>query len=85
MTTTDLKRLLIQARESLLQSDFTVEDLTKRLNDLLVETTQKPVILFSLIRIATTQATASPGLVDTLALLGKERSLRRIDAQLSAF
>jgi len=49
----------------------------------LLETTgQKPAVLFSLIRIATTQAPASPGLADTLHVLGKEISLRRIDAML---
>jgi glutamyl/glutaminyl-tRNA synthetase len=85
MTAEELKNLLMQARESLSQSDFTTQDLTKRLNDLLVTTAQKPVVLFSLIRIATTQAAASPGLVDTLALLGKERSMQRIDVQLGAF
>ncbi len=85
MTAEELKNLLMQARESLSQSDFTTQDLTKRLNDLLVTTAQKPVVLFSLIRIATTQAAASPGLVDTLALLGKERSMQRIDVQLGTF
>jgi len=41
-------------------------------------------VLFSLIRIATTEAPSSPGLAETLAVLGKERSLQRIDAQLAA-
>lgn len=84
MDKTDLKKLLNQARKSLELSDFSASDLTNRLNDLLTETGQKPVILFSLIRIATTQSPASPGLADTLAVLGKDRSLKRIDAQLEA-
>lgn len=83
--TTELKALLEQARASLSLSDFTTDDLTNRLNALLVETGQKPGIFFSLIRIATTQAPASPGLADTLAILGKDVSLRRIDQQLAAF
>lgn len=79
-----LKTLLEKARASLEASDFTVNDLSDRLNGLLEGTGEKPAILFSLIRIATTQAPASPGLADTLAVLGKERSLKRIDAQLAA-
>ncbi len=78
----ELKNLLESARSSLEESDFNIDDLTKRLNNLLEQTAQKPAVLFSLIRIATTQAPASPGLADTLAVLGKDRSLKRIDAQL---
>jgi glutamyl/glutaminyl-tRNA synthetase len=52
---------------------------------LLESSGQKPGILFSLIRIATTQAQSSPGLADTMAVLGKETSLRRVDAQLTSF
>ncbi|HSX23568.1 MAG TPA: glutamate--tRNA ligase [Candidatus Saccharimonadales bacterium] len=79
-----LKNLLEQAKAALEQSDFSLDDLTKRLNGLIEATGQKPVVLFSLIRIATTQAAASPGLAETLAVLGKDTSLRRIDAQLKA-
>jgi glutamyl/glutaminyl-tRNA synthetase len=66
------------------QSDFNFDDLTKKLNDLLEETSQKPGVLFSLIRIATTQAPASPGLAETLNVLGKEVCLRRISQQIHA-
>lgn len=81
----DLKDLLQKAKLSLEQSSFTPEDLTERLNKLLEETEQKPATLFSLIRIATTQSPASPGLAETLAVLGKEVSLRRLDQQLAEF
>jgi glutamyl-tRNA synthetase len=80
---TELKELLQQARESLKESDFEVADLQSKLNQLLETTGQKPGILFSLIRIATTQAPASPGLAETLAVLGKEISLRRLDTQIA--
>ena len=80
----DLKSLLEQAREQIAASDFTVQDLTDRLNGLLETTGQKPGILFSLIRIATTQAPASPGLADTMHVLGHETVLRRIDQTLAA-
>ena len=79
----EVKNLLQIARDNIAESDFSVEDLTERMNALLETTGQKPAVLFSLVRIATTQAPASPGLADTLAVLGKETSLRRIDAMLA--
>jgi glutamyl-tRNA synthetase len=80
----ELKLLLEQSKASLEQSDFSIQDLTDRLNGLLEATGQKPAVLFSLIRIATTQSPASPGLAETMRVLGKERSLRRVNAQLSS-
>jgi glutamyl-tRNA synthetase len=80
----ELHDLLMSSQASLGLSDFSEPDLTARLNELLETSGQKPAVLFSLIRIATTQAAASPGLAETLALLGKERSLARLDAQLAA-
>ncbi len=75
---TELKQLLEHAHVSLGQSNFSVEDLTQRLNGLLEQTGQKPGVLFSLIRIASTQAPFSPGLADTLSVLGPDVTLRRI-------
>lgn len=80
----ELKTMLEQAKTAIENCDFTPETLTVCLNQLLVDTNQKPGVLFSLIRIATTQAPASPGLAETMALLGKERSLSRITQTLSA-
>lgn len=80
----ELKSLLEKSREALAASDFSEADLTNRLNGLLETTGQKPGVLFSLIRIATTQAPASPGLAETLTVLGKDRTLKRIDQQLTA-
>jgi glutamyl-tRNA synthetase len=54
------------------------------LNACLATTSQKPGILFSLVRIATTWAPFSPQLNDTLALLGKERTIERIDRSIEA-
>jgi glutamyl-tRNA synthetase len=79
----ELKDLLNKAKNTLMQSDFSADNLSSQLNTLLEETNQKPVILFSLIRIATTSATASPGIAETLEVLGKQRSLERIDSWLS--
>lgn len=79
----EFKNLLEQSKTVLEASDFSVDDLTERLNKLLTDTEQKPAVLFSIIRIATTQAPASPGLADTLHVLGKETSLRRINTMLA--
>jgi glutamyl-tRNA synthetase len=74
----DLKQLLITSQNALQTSDFSKDSLTKILNDLLESTNQKPAILFSLIRIATTWAPASPELTGSLSVLGKKQTLDRI-------
>jgi glutamyl-tRNA synthetase len=84
LSTDELRTLMQAAQAELAESDFTANDLTIRLNALLTITHTKPGILFSLIRIATTWAPASPGLADTLAILGKDRSLARISTTLKA-
>lgn len=76
----ELKVLLEKSRGSLETSDFSVEDISDRLNKLLVDTSQKPGVLFSLIRIATTWAPSSPDLFGTLHVLGKDKSLERINS-----
>lgn len=81
----DLRTLLEATKQSLSESDFELEDLTNRLNSLLVITHTKPVVLFSLIRITITQSPASPGLAETLEVLGKEITIRRIESQLAKF
>lgn len=54
-----------------------------RLNLLLEQTGKKPGVLFSLIRIVTTWAPFSPQLNDTLALIGKDATLKRIRSAIS--
>ena len=78
----ELKKLLEQAKAVLEQSDFSVDDLTNRLNTLLETSGQKPGVLLSLIRIATTWAPSSPSLAETLHVLRQETSLRRINTTL---
>ncbi len=80
----DIKNLLIISIDVLDGSDFSLPDLTSKLNQLLEQTDQKPAVLFSLLRIATTQTPASPGLAETLNVLGKERSLQRLHTQYAA-
>ncbi len=72
----DLLGLVKNAFEKL--SDWTPESIQACLNTLLETTGQKPGTLFSLIRIVTTWAPFSPQLNDTLALLGKETTLKRL-------
>ena len=75
----EITSLLAAATEQLSTlEDWTPEAIQETLNQLLETTGQKPGILFSLIRIATTWAPFSPQLNDTLALLGKERTLGRL-------
>jgi glutamyl-tRNA synthetase len=77
-----LKNMLIATKTQLEQSDFTVDDLQNRLNALLTLMHSKPAVLFSLVRIAISQSFASPGLADTLHVLGRELSMQRIDQQI---
>ncbi len=80
----ELRTLLDKSASKLAESDFSTDDLTTTLNGLLEELGQKPGVLFSLIRIATSWAPASPGLAETLNLLGKDRSLARIEKTLAS-
>ena len=80
----ELRNLLEQAKEKLGTSDFSTNDLSDKLNQLLEETSQKPAVLFNLIRVATTWAPASPQLADTLSVLGKDKVLARTDKAIAA-
>lgn len=79
------KNLLELSRSVLDTSSFEVEDLQAKLNQLLEQTGQKPAVLFSLIRIATTEAPASPNLAETMAVLGKSETIMRIYKHLESF
>ena len=75
----EVKSLLSSAHQALADiSDWTPDGIQECLNQLLETTGQKPGILFSLIRIATTWAPFSPQLSDTLALLGQQTTVDRI-------
>jgi glutamyl-tRNA synthetase len=74
----ELVELLTAAKTALEAADFTPDAIQDALNGLLETTGQKPGVLFSLIRIAASWAPFSPALNDTLAALGKEASLARI-------
>lgn len=84
MAKSELLNLLVVSREALRSSDFDSHELQAKLNALLDTTDQKPAVLFSLIRIAITQVAASPDLAGTLSVLGKDKSLSRLDTQIAA-
>ena len=64
--------ILKTAQTALSASEFDAESLQKTLNSLLESTGQKPVILFSIIRLAISWAPFSPALNETLAVLDPE-------------
>ncbi len=74
----DIKDLMIKARDALLMSQFDADSLQQTLNQLLVDTAQKPAVLFSLIRLAVSWAPFSPALNDTLAVIGHDRVQSRL-------
>lgn len=78
-----IQELLQLAQKSLESSDFTPTDIQTKLNQLLEQTGEKPATLFSLIRIATTWAPASPQLNESLAVLGRNKVLPRIQTALT--
>ncbi len=77
-----LSALLNETLTEFNSSDFTAADLNLHLNQLLTRLHESPAVLFGLIRIATTQAPASPPLAEYLALIGKEKTIARIKTQL---
>lgn len=77
----ELESILSQTINSLQAiDDFSAETIQTALNALLEKTNQKPVVLFSLIRIATTWTPFSPDLAPSLALLGQKTAIERLSA-----
>ena len=78
LTTDEVRDLLQHSLDALSGSTWTADAIQDTLNSLLERTGQKPGILFSLIRIATTWAPFSPQLNDTLELLSKDTVIARL-------
>ncbi len=76
--------LLQQTLSALETADFTPESLQTMLNTLLETTGEKPGTLFSLIRFAITWAPFSPALPETMAVLGRDRVLARLQTAIQA-
>jgi glutamyl-tRNA synthetase len=77
----DGRAALRQARDALERVDpFTVEAVQAALEAVVVARDVKPKQVFQPIRVALAGRAISPGIFETLAVLGREESLRRIDA-----
>lgn len=66
------------------ESDWNEENLQNKLNELLEETESKPPILFGIIRFALTWAAFSPGLPETMSVLGRNETIERINDAIKA-
>lgn len=64
--------------DAIIDSDFSEADLEKRLRDLVEKLETKPGILFGLIRVTITGSNVAPGLFETLRVLGKKITLKRL-------
>lgn len=75
---------LAAAREALAQLEpFTMESVEAALRGLLEANDWKPKHVFQPVRVAIAGTTISPGIFESVALLGREETLRRIDAALA--
>lgn len=74
----EITTILTAVHDALQQTEWQADAIQDTLNQLLETTGQKPGVLFGLIRIVTTWAPFSPQLNDTLALLGKQKTLDRL-------
>jgi len=82
-----LKKLTPEKRTSMVQaviaeldqSDFSEADLETRLRPLVEKLNTKPGILFGLIRASITGSNVAPGLFETMHVLGKQKTLARLD------
>ncbi len=84
LTNDEVHALLEEAKNVLSATEFNATAIQESLNNLLEITGQKPGILFSLIRLAVSWAPFSPALNDTLATLGKEATLERLQTSIDS-
>ncbi len=80
----DLLTTTIERLTEISEADWTADNLQTAFNELLEQTGKKPAELFSLIRIAISFAAFSPALHLTCAVLGRDRTLARLNATRSA-
>jgi glutamyl-tRNA synthetase len=76
--------LLNAAQTALESTDFNPESIQQTLNNLLEQTGEKPGTLFSLIRFAITWAPFSPALPETMTVLGRDKTLARLQSAINA-
>ncbi|HEY6758966.1 MAG TPA: glutamate--tRNA ligase, partial [Baekduia sp.] len=77
---------LVQAREALAHLDpFSVDGIEVALREVVeADPERKPKDVFQPIRVALAGTTVSPGIFESLATLGRDESLRRLDAALNS-
>ena len=84
----EVKRLLrssLKIFEDLDENYWDASDIQHTLNVLLEVTEQKPGILFSIIRLSVSWAPFSPALNETLAVLGKRTTIKRLKIALDSY
>jgi glutamyl-tRNA synthetase len=75
---------LVQAREALAHLEpFDLEGIEVALRDVVESGDRKPKDVFQPIRVALAGTTISPGIFESLAVLGRDESVRRLDAALA--
>ena len=78
------KETLAQAREALARAEpFDVETVEAALRGLVERLGVKPKDVFQPVRVAIAGSTVSPGIFESVAVLGRDEALRRIDAALA--
>jgi glutamyl-tRNA synthetase len=79
------RAILAEARAALAEAPgFTERDVEAALASVLARGDRKPRELYQPLRVALSGTTISPGIFESLALLGRDEALRRIDAALAA-
>lgn len=71
--------MLEAAAADLANIDFTAENIKEHLNSLLEKLKTRPAVMFALIRIVLTGKKASPEIAGTIAVLGKDETLARLN------
>lgn len=78
------RHALVQAREALVHLEpFDVEHVEVALREVVECGDRKPKDVFQPIRVALAGTTVSPGIFESLCVLGREESVRRLDAALA--
>jgi glutamyl-tRNA synthetase len=82
--TSETRPLLSAARVALREAEpFDAEALEAALEPVVERTAVKPKALYQPLRVAITGTTVSPGIFDSLAALGRDEALRRLDKALA--
>jgi glutamyl-tRNA synthetase len=80
----DAGAALSEVRSALadLPAPWTVEEVERALRSVAEQSGRKPKAVFQPLRVALTGTTVSPGIFETVALLGRDETLARVDAAL---